>query len=207
MTASPTDLFLYAFALLILFLTPGPVWVALIARAMSGGFSAAWPLALGVVVGDVLWPLLAVFGLSFIVSIYADFLTILRYVGALMFLIMGALLIRNADKTLGSDSRLTRPGMLAGFMAGVLVILGNPKAILFYMGILPGFFDLTAVSALDIVAICALSAIVPLVGNLILAYSFNWVRGFLASPAALRRTNVVAGVLLILVGIVIAFSS
>ena len=31
----------YAGALLILFATPGPVWVALLARAMSGGFSAA----------------------------------------------------------------------------------------------------------------------------------------------------------------------
>ena len=207
MTASLTDLSLYAFALFILFLTPGPVWVALIARALSGGFNAAWPLALGVVVGDVIWPLLAVFGLSFVVSVYADFLTVLRYVGAAIFLAMGVALIRNADKSLGSDSRLTRPGMLAGFLAGVLVILGNPKAILFYMGILPGFFDLTTVSTLDIAAICALSAIVPLIGNLLLAYSFNWVRGFLASPTALRRMNMMSGGLLILVGAVIAFSS
>ncbi len=62
MTISPFDLALYAGALLILFLTPGPVWVALTARALSGGFHAAWPLALGVVVGDALWPLLAVLG-------------------------------------------------------------------------------------------------------------------------------------------------
>ena len=53
---------LYVGALLILFLTPGPVWVALTARALSGGFHAAWPLAFGVVVGDVLWPLLAILG-------------------------------------------------------------------------------------------------------------------------------------------------
>ncbi len=206
MTASISDLALYAFALLILFLTPGPVWVALIARAMSGGFNAAWPLALGVVVGDVVWPLLAIFGLTFLVSIYADFMLILRYVGALMFFVMGAMLIRHADSALGSDGRLTKPGMLAGFLAGLLVIFGNPKAILFYMGILPGFFDLSQVTVADVVAICVLSAIVPLFGNLVLAYGFNWVRGFLASATAVRRTNITAGVLLILVGFVIAFS-
>ena len=55
MTLGAWDIGLYAGALLVLFLTPGPVWVGLIARSLSGGFHAAWPLALGVVVGDVLW--------------------------------------------------------------------------------------------------------------------------------------------------------
>ena len=41
-----------------------------------------------------------------------------------------------------ADSRLTRPGRWAGFAAGVAAVIGNPKAILFYMGVLPGFFDL-----------------------------------------------------------------
>ena len=54
MTTTPLDLALYAGALFILFLTPGPVWVAVAARTMSGGFNAAWPLALGVVVGDAI---------------------------------------------------------------------------------------------------------------------------------------------------------
>ena len=52
MTLAASDLALYAVAVLILFLTPGPVWVALLARAMFGGFQAAWPLALGVAIGD-----------------------------------------------------------------------------------------------------------------------------------------------------------
>lgn len=206
MTVTIGQLGLYAFALLILFLTPGPVWVALIARALSGGFHAAWPLAFGVVVGDVLWPLLAIFGVSYLVSIYADFLTILRYVGALVFIVMGLALIRHADVSLSTNKRLTKPGMWAGFMAGILVILGNPKAILFYMGILPGFFDISRVTWPDIIAICALSMVIPLIGNLLLALSLDRVRRFLDSPQAVRRTNIISGVLLIGVGIIIALS-
>ena len=206
MTVTFIELGLYAGALFILFLTPGPVWVALIARAISGGFHAAWPLALGVVVGDILWPLLAIFGVSYLVSIYADFMTLLRYFGAIVFLVMGFALIRHANVSLAADNRLTRPGMWAGFVAGLLVILGNPKAILFYMGILPGFFDLSAITWIDIAAICFLSMIVPLLGNLVLAACVDRVRVFLASPTAVRRTNITAGVLLILVGIAIALS-
>lgn len=203
MTITSSDMLLYAGALFILFLTPGPVWVALIARGLSSGFHGAWPLALGVVVGDVLWPFLAILGVSWVVSVYADFMTVLKWVAAITFLAMGYLVIRHADKTIASDSRLTRPGMWAGFLAGLAVILGNPKAILFYMGVLPGFFDLRALTALDIVVICFLSFIVPLIGNLCLAVFIDRARSILTSPTALKRTNVISGLLLIGVGFVI----
>ena len=206
MTITPSQVALYAGALLILFLTPGPVWVAITARAISGGFHAAWPLALGVVVGDVLWPLIAALGMGFIVSHFAHFMTVLRIVAAVVFWVMGYLLIRHADRAISSDSRLTRPGMWAGFVAGLAAILGNPKAILFYMGVLPGFFDLTKVTGPDIAVICTVSFVVPLFGNLCLAVFLHRARAILKSPGALKRTNTIAGWLLIVVGAVIALS-
>ncbi len=206
MTISPSELMLYAGALFILFLTPGPVWVALLARAVSGGFQAAWPLAMGVVLGDVLWPLIAVLGVAWIVDQVSWFMDVMKWVAVVMFVAMGLALIRGADRQLSENSRLTRPGMWAGFVAGVAVILANPKAVLFYMGVLPGFFDLTQVTALDIAAICSLSFAVPLIGNLILAASVDRVRGVLKSPKALRRMNMVAGWLLVGVGVVIGVS-
>ncbi len=206
MTITFFDMALYAGALFILFLTPGPVWVALLARSLAGGFQAAWPLALGVVVGDVIWPLLAIIGVTWLVSEFAWFMDVLKWVAMAMFIGMGALLIRHAGKQVGSDTRLTRPGMWAGFVAGVVVILSNPKAILFYMGVLPGFFDLTQVTGVDIAVICLLSLIVPLLGNLALAAFVDRGRALLKSPEALKRLNVIAGCLLIGVGIVIGLS-
>ena len=206
MSLTPFDLWLYVGAMLVLFLTPGPVWLALMARGMSGGFPAAWPLALGVAVGDILWPLLAVLGVTWIASTFDGLMVVLKYVAVVMFAVMGVLLVRNADRTIAADSRLTRPGAWAGFMAGLAVILGNPKAILFYMGMLPGFFDLASVTPFDITAIVAISFVVPLAGNLTMAFFIDRVRRLLASPAALRRTNIVSGVLLILVAGLIAVS-
>jgi threonine/homoserine/homoserine lactone efflux protein len=205
MTITAGDLGLYAFALLILFLTPGPVWLAMLARSLSGGFHAAWPLALGVVIGDFLWSLLAILGVSWIISEFASFLTVMRWIAVVMFIAMGALLIRHADKQIAADSRLTRPGMWAGFVAGLICILGNPKAILFYMGFLPGFFDLGTLTTPDIAAICTISAVIPLVGNLILGASVGAVRKIMTSPKALRRMNISAGSLLIFVGLILPF--
>ncbi|MCA0044261.1 LysE family translocator [Celeribacter litoreus] len=205
MTISFGDLGLYGFALLILFLTPGPVWLAVLARGLSGGFHAVWPLALGVVIGDFLWALLAIFGVSWIVSEFESFLSVLRWLATVMFVTMGFLLIRHSDKKIAADSRLTRPGMWAGFIAGLVCILGNPKAILFYMGFLPGFFDLSSLVIWDVVAICVTSAIIPLVGNLILGLSIGGLRTLTSSPKALKRMNIGAGVLLIFVGLILPF--
>ncbi|WP_341367522.1 LysE family translocator [Yoonia sp. BS5-3] len=206
MTITLTEMLLYAGALVVLFMTPGPVWVALLARSLSGGFQAAWPLAIGVAIGDIVWPLVAALGVTWLVSVFAGFMTALQWIAVIVFLGMGIALIRNANHALNANSRLTRPGMWAGFVAGLAVIIGNPKAALFYMGILPGFFDLSHVTTADLIVICMLSFVVPLLGNLVLAASVDRVRGLLKSPSAVRRMNLTAGWLLIAVGIVIALT-
>ena len=206
MTISFHELLLYAGGMALLWLVPGPVWVALTARAISGGFTSAWPLAVGVALGDLIWPMAAVFGLSWILSVYGDFLQLLHWVAALTFMIMGLLLMRKVAGPIQADNRLTRPGRLAGFLTGVAAVIGNPKAVLFYMGVLPGFFDLSQVNGIDITAILAISALVPMIGNLGLALFLDRARRMLSSPDSIRRINVISGVLLIGVGVAIALS-
>lgn len=205
MTITLQQLGVYALGMAALWAVPGPVWVALIARALSGGFAAAWPLAVGVALGDLVWPLTAILGLSWIESVWGDFLAVLRWVAAAIFLVMGTFLIRKPAGQPGADSRLTRPGVWAGFSVGVAAVIGNPKAILFYMGALPGFFALDRLTAPDIVAIIAVSALVPTLGNLGLALFLDRARRLMSSPAAMRRMNLISGLLLIGVGLAIPF--
>ena len=111
MTITLSQLGLYALGMAGLWAVPGPVWVALMARALSGGFAAAWPLAIGVAMGDMIWPLTAILGLSWIESAWGDVLSLLRWVAAAVFLVMGVMLIRKPAATPNADSRLTRPGV------------------------------------------------------------------------------------------------
>jgi threonine/homoserine/homoserine lactone efflux protein len=206
MTITLTQLSLYAGALFILFMTPGPVWVAVIARSVSGGFKSAIPLAFGVAIGDILWPLVAILGVTYLVSVYADILIVFRYVAALILCLMGAALVRWPDKILSENSTFTRPGMWAGFIAGLAAVIANPKASLFYMTLLPSFFDFNTLNRYDMIAICAISFVIPMTGNLILASFVDQMRRFLASPDAVRRTNIWAGIALIAVGLIIAIT-
>lgn len=203
MTVTPAELSLYALAMVVLTITPGPVWVATIARALSGGFGQTWPLSLGVALGDVAWSVLAILGVSWVAATFGDVMALFRYVAAGLFVVLGIMVLKHAGNAVGKDSRLTRPGLWAGFAAGLVVILSNPKAILFYMGFMPGFFDLTRVTVWDMVAIATVSSAVPLLGNLALALLVGRARMLLTSPRAVRRMNIAAGVLLIGVGVAI----
>ena len=120
---------------------------------------------------------------------------------------MGVLLITKSGALMSADSKLTRPGRLAGFATGVAAVIGNPKAILFYMTVLPGFFgDLSRLTAADVVAVLTVSVAVPLVGNLGLALFLDRARTLLSSPERVRTLNRIAGCLLILVAAVIPFT-
>ncbi len=205
MSITGYELFLYALGMAGLWAVPGPVWVALTARALSGGFAAAWPLAVGVAIGDLVWPLAAILGLSWVEGIYGDLLSVLRWVAAVVFLIMGILLIRKPAASLTGNSRMTKPGLWAGFSVGVAAVIGNPKAILFYMGALPGFFALGGLTPLDLGLIIGVSALIPMAGNLALALFLDRARALLSSPQSLRRLNLISGSLLVAVGLVIPF--
>lgn len=205
MTITGVQLAAYAAALAALVATPGPVVAALIARAATGGVAAAVPLAAGVAVGDLLWPLLAMLGLGVLAGVMADVMTVLRLVGAAILVWMGVSLVRHAEAAaVRASAGGASERRLAGFAAGVSIIAGNPKAILFYLGILPGFFDFARLTPLDIAVICLVSMAVPFLGNLAWAALFARARRWLADPVVMRRVHVGAGVALMLVGVGIA---
>ena len=86
------------------------------------------------------------------------------------------------------------------------MVIGNPKAILFYMGVLPGFFDLSRLQGPDIIVILVISGLVPMVGNLGLALFLDRARRLLSNPDSIRRVNQISGGLLIVVGLVIGLT-
>ncbi|MEM6622687.1 MAG: LysE family translocator [Pseudomonadota bacterium] len=202
MTISLAELGIYAFALFVLVVTPGPVVVATIARTLSTGWRSSMPLAGGVAVCDMIWPLTAIFGLAALVQVYGEIMQVLRYGGALILIWMGWRLITGSKEALETapDPALMRRTAWQGFAAGFLVNIGNPKAILFFVGILPNLFDIAALTAPDILVIVGISAVVPFLGNVAWALAAQRARVLLTTPKMVRRVNQGSGVTLIGVG-------
>jgi len=204
MTIDSNQIVLYFLALVILFLTPGPVWVALIARTVSGGSKSSISLALGVSLGDMLWPFVVYFSLSLLISLYSDILLIFRYVASFVLILMGLQIIYLRNKTVSEDHRLTKSGFIAGFYAGFIAVTANPKASLFYMTLLPGFFNFELIGIIDVCLISLLSFSIPIIGNILMILFVAKVRSLLSSPYAVRMTNLISGILLVFVGISIS---
>tara|TARA_S200000501_G_scaffold333996_1_gene337743 strand:- start:596 stop:1216 length:621 start_codon:yes stop_codon:yes gene_type:complete len=206
MTISITELSLYFAALVILFLTPGPVWIAIIARTVSGGAKSAFSLTLGVSLGDMLWPIIVFFGLGFLISIYADIFTLIRYLAALILSIMGLIIIWRANKGVETNEKLTGSGFFAGFLAGFIAITANPKAALFYLTLLPGFFNFADLAIIDLILICLTSFSVPMIGNIFLILFLSRVREFISSSKSIFIMNIIAGISLIIVSVLIGLT-
>jgi threonine/homoserine/homoserine lactone efflux protein len=204
MSISFSDLIFYAFGIFVLFLTPGPVWIAIISRSITGGLNGAVPLAAGVAIGDIIWPTLAIAGSAALAASYANLLLYLKYLAVILFIVLGINLINNQNLKVSSQNlQLIKSSELAGFTAGLLVIIGNPKAALFYLGILPGFFNLSRLTITDCIAIALVSSLIPFLGNLALAVMVEKSREIISSAAAVRKLNILSGCLLIFVGLLI----
>jgi len=204
MSISFSDLIFYAFGIFVLFLTPGPVWIAIISRSITGGLNGAVPLAAGVAIGDIIWPTLAIAGSAALAASYANLLLYLKYLAVILFVVLGINLINNQNSKVSSQNlKLIKSSELAGFTAGLLVIIGNPKAALFYLGILPGFFNLSRLTITDCIAIALVSSLIPFLGNLALAVMVEKSREIISSAAAMRKLNILSGCLLIFVGLLI----
>mgnify|MGYP001469861149 FL=1 len=204
MTIDSDQIFFYFLALIVLFLTPGPVWVALIARTVSGGAKSSISLALGVSLGDMLWPFVVYFSLGLLISVYSDILLVFRYFASFVLILMGLQIIYARNKALSEDHRLTKSGFIAGFYAGFIAVTANPKASLFYMTLLPGFFNFELIGLLDVCLVSLLSFSVPMIGNILMILFVAKVRSLLSSPYAVSVTNLISGILLIFVGISIS---
>jgi len=204
MTVSVSQLILYSGALVILFLTPGPVWIAIVARTVSGGFKSGIALVLGVLLGDFLWPFIVYGGLGIITSLYADIFSLLPYVAALILIFMGAQVISSNKNQLQVNNKLTKTGFSAGVSAGLLTVIANPKAALFYFTLLPSFFDTSKITISDLILISGISCITPAIGNILIIHFLLKVRSFLSSTHSIRITNIIAGIALISVGLLIA---
>ena len=154
----------------------------------------------------MLWPAIVFLGLGFLISIYSDIFILIRYLSAAILSLMGLQVILTAQNTISSNTRLTKFGFFAGFSAGFIAIIANPKAALFYLTLLPGFFDFTMIGYVDLFIISVISFSVPMLGNIILILFLSKVRNLISSQKSIHTINLISGALLIVVGLIIALN-
>lgn len=151
------------------------------------------------VIGDIVFLLLAIFGLSAIASILGDFFIIVKYIGGMYLLYLGYKIITTKEEET-NIREIKSLSWKKNFIAGLLITLSNPKVIFFYLGFLPTFINLETLTISDIVIVTTLVTIVLSVVLLAYAYSANSAKKLFKSKSAKRKINIVAGSVMITAG-------
>lgn len=184
--------------MLVLALVPSLSVVTVTARAAAHGFPHGAAAAAGIVAGDLVFILAAVLGLTALAASWDGALTALKYGGGVYLIWLGARFWHAGPARVVSGAAPAR--ISASFFAGLLLTLGDQKAILFYLVFFPAFVDLARLTIPDIAAILIIAALA--VGAAKLAYAAVAARtGTLVGPRAGAFLNRLAAGLLVLVGV------
>jgi len=182
------NIVLFASVLAAALITPGPTVVLIVARVLAMGRAGHVAFCVGLVLGDVVWLAAAVFGLVALAQAAHGMLILFKYAGCAYLLWLAYSLwtapIRDIEiPALGHFKRTA----LADFLAGLAVTLSNPKAMVFYLVLLPNLIDMNAI---DTRVFAELSAIVVcLFASVLGAYMWaaSRARRLFGTPRAMRR--------------------
>ena len=180
----------YAIAVLV----PGPGVAAVVARALGGGFKGAFPMVLGILTGDLVYFVFAVFGLAAIATWFGPVFVVIRWAGAAYLLY-----IAYRFWTARPGSEQMKPKSEDGwktFLAGFSLTMGNPKTIVFYLAILPTVIPLDQMTPLAFAELTVIVVVVLLIIGCGYAWLASAAREMFRSPRALGRLNKTAGVMM-----------
>ena len=129
----------YLFACILIAAIPGPTVTLIVANSLTHGMRAGLLNVLGTQGALGLMMGVLVVGLASVVEAMGWWFDWLRLAGAVYLVWLGWKLVRSAG-ALDPAARAARPR--GGFLLqGFLVMLSNPKALLFFMVFLPQFVD------------------------------------------------------------------
>jgi threonine/homoserine/homoserine lactone efflux protein len=182
-------------------LVPGIDTAMVLRTTLKGGRADGLKTAAGCATGLFVHAAAVAVGLAALIAASATAYHVLRIAGAVFLVVVGVMAIVRPGRRVEATPRLgTRP-----FVTGLLTNLGNPKALLFFLSVLPQFLPASTAAALP--AALAL-AIIPVTcsfaGLALWAILSGRLRTQLQTPKARRIQERIMGSVLVALGIRVA---
>lgn len=169
---SLTSLLLFISAYAITVATPGPGVAALVARTLGRGTQDALPFVLGFVAGDLLWFIGAAAGLAALAKAYAPLFVALKYMGCAYLVFLACKLWQQEPMSPEQALPPAQETALTAFSGSLLLTLGNPKVMIFFLSIMPLVVEpgqITLMVGLELALIIGIISASILLGYMLLA--------------------------------------
>jgi homoserine/homoserine lactone efflux protein len=176
----------------VLCFTPGPAVLLVVSVALGRGLGASLGAALGILTANTLYFALSATGVAAALVASRELFLVLKWGGAayLVWLGLRMLLSRRSAEV------RARPVVLARtFFRGFVVQGANPKALVFFMALLPQFIDPTASVATQVVVLGASSVVIELLALAVYALGAGRARAVAGARVAGLLERVGGGLL------------
>lgn len=185
----------YGTALFIAAIIPGPGMTAIVARALGGGVRPAVAMGFGLILGDLCYLSAVCLGLAYVAQAFGQVFMIIKILGAAYLLYVAWALWRQGLLPQDIEARSGTDGGGA-FLSGLLVTLGNPKTMLFYVALVPTLLPIEAIGVDDYLVLIGLTTLLLQVALVPYIFLATRARVVLKRPAALRvLTRSASGIL------------
>lgn len=200
--------FLFVVTEAVLCLTPGPAVLFIVSCGLArGGRAALWGNA-GILSGNTFYFALSALGLGAVLLGSHELFTIIKYLGAAYLVWLGLRTIRGSGLALRVNREgppvAERWGLLA---RGFVLQASNPKALMFFVALLPQFIDTHQPIAPQVVILAVTSALI----EFLVLGGYGYFAGRAATLARQARfvkaTNRASGGLLITTGTLLALDN
>ncbi|MES1220073.1 MAG: LysE family translocator [Bacteroidota bacterium] len=203
------NFWLFAFASLMLNITPGNDMLLVIARSTGQGVKAGIVSSLGVMVGCMVHIVAAVIGLSAIIAQSALAFDIIKYIGAAYLIYLGVRSLLSKKRSLEINSDIQKLSYKKLFWQGIITNVLNPKVALFFLAFLPQFVNMrSGDTQWQILFLGTWFDISGTIVNILVAVLFGKIGSWLiSSPRFVQWQERITGAILIGLGIKVALSN
>ncbi|MEU2630167.1 LysE family translocator [Kitasatospora sp. NPDC007106] len=203
----PTNLPVFLVTTWLLAMLPGAGQALMIRQTLEGGPRLARATVAGNATGLVLWSTAAAAGLSAVLLADPGAYAVVRAAGGFVLIALGAATLRTARRP--PEANTTRPGRglrsrWSAYGAGLGTNLGNPKAGVFAVSVLPQFVTADGPVLLSSIALGVVWAMVNATWYLLFTWAVGRGRALVSRPAVRRALGIVTGVVLLVLGAAVA---
>jgi threonine/homoserine/homoserine lactone efflux protein len=203
-------LFIFAISIALLYIKPGPNQAMKITKTLNDGYMPAWVFTLGATSTVIFYFVIACLGTDIIQTLVGASGFYFKIIGGAYLIYMGYKGLSNIEKGVWNDTQKTgaaKSNLMGSYGLGVLMTLGNPITIFYFIGIIPTFMTMGELGLDDIAVGVGIIILVGNIADLLLITLVNQVKTALTETRFVRCINVFASVGFVLIGSFLIFSA
>jgi threonine/homoserine/homoserine lactone efflux protein len=187
----------------LLAMLPGAGQALMLRQTLAGGRRRAWASIAGTCTGLLIWSIAAAAGLSGVLLANPDAYTAVRVAGGAVLVVLGVVTLLSLRRPAVAEvapQTAAAAGYWRAFAAGLATNLGNPKAGVFAVSLLPQFVVADGPVFASSVALGVLWALVTGSWYLLFTWAVDSGRDLVSKPAIHRLVHRASGVALLCIG-------